>query len=137
MAKELKCADVGFDCQAVINADTEDEVMAQAADHAKSAHGMSDSDLQQNEPAIRAAIFSILLGFFAFMVWVGLRYAAFAWAQTTPVMQIPIGAVYLAMPIGFVLAIFHLLMMAAPYVHRRALLADGEFDADVAKLPSG
>ena len=56
MAKELKCADVGFDCQAVINADTEDEVMAQAADHAKSAHGMSDSDLQQNEPAIRAAI---------------------------------------------------------------------------------
>ena len=88
-------------------------------------------------PAIRAAIFSIMLGFFAFMVWVGLRYAAFAWAQTTPVMQIPIGAVYLAMPIGFVLAIFHLLMMAAPYVHRRALLADGEFDADVAKLPSG
>jgi TRAP-type transport system small permease protein len=87
--------------------------------------------------AIRAVIASILLGFFVFMVGVGLRYATFAWAQTTPVMQIPIGAVYLAMPIGFTLAILHLLLMAAPYVHRRTLLADGEFDADAAKLPSG
>jgi TRAP-type transport system small permease protein len=83
---------------------------------------------------IRAAIFAILLGFFAFMVWVGLRYAAFAWEQTTPVMQVPIGAVYLAMPIGFALMIAHLLLMAGPYVRRRAFLADGEFDADSAKL---
>ena len=84
--------------------------------------------------AIRAAIFAILLGFFTFMVWVGLRYAVFAWGQTTPVMQIPMGAVYLAMPIGFGLMILHLLLMARPYVRRRALLADGEFDADAAKL---
>jgi TRAP-type C4-dicarboxylate transport system permease small subunit len=84
--------------------------------------------------AIRAAVFAILLGFFAFMVWVGLRYAAFAWEQTTPVMQIPIGVVYLAIPIGFALMIAHLLLMAGPYVRRRALLADGEFDADSAKL---
>jgi len=90
--------------------------------------------LPRHAAAIRAAIFAILLGFFAFMVWVGLRYAAFAWPQTTPVMQIPIGAVYLAMPIGFGLMILHLLMMAGPYVRRRALLADGEFDADAAKL---
>ena len=90
--------------------------------------------LPRHAGAIRAAIFAILLGFFAFMVWVGLRYAEFAWAQTTPVMQIPIGAVYLAMPIGFALMILHLLLMAGPYVRRRTLLADGEFDADSAKL---
>ena len=90
--------------------------------------------LPRHAGAVRAAIFATLLGFFAFMVWVGLRYAAFAWAQTTPVMQIPIGAVYLAMPIGFTLMILHLLLMAGPYVRRRALLADGEFDADAAKL---
>ena len=90
--------------------------------------------LPRRAGAIRAAIFAILLGFFAFMVWVGLRYAAFAWAQTTPVMQIPIGAVYLAMPIGFALMILHLLLMAGAYVRRRTLLADGEFDADAAKL---
>jgi predicted small metal-binding protein len=56
MAKQLNCADVGFDCGAQINADTEEEVMAQAAEHAKSAHGLSDSDLQEKEGAIRGAI---------------------------------------------------------------------------------
>jgi predicted small metal-binding protein len=56
MAKQLNCADVGFDCGAQINADTEDEVMAQAAEHAKSVHGMSETDLQEHEGAIRGAI---------------------------------------------------------------------------------
>jgi TRAP-type transport system small permease protein len=84
--------------------------------------------------AIRTAIFALLFGFFVFMAWVGMRYAAFAWAQTTPVLQIPIGAVYLAMPIGFALSTLHLLLMAGPYVRRKALLADGEFDADSANI---
>jgi predicted small metal-binding protein len=56
MAKELKCRDVGFDCDAQFSGDSEDEIMAQAADHARSAHGMSESDLQENESAIRGAI---------------------------------------------------------------------------------
>jgi predicted small metal-binding protein len=55
MAKQLNCSDVGFDCGAQINADTE-EVMAQAAEHVKSAHGMSDSDVQEHAGAIRGAI---------------------------------------------------------------------------------
>ena len=56
MAKQLNCADVGFECGAQINADTEEEVMAQAPEHAKSVHNMSESDLQQHEGAIRGAI---------------------------------------------------------------------------------
>ena len=56
MAKELRCADVGFDCDATMQADSEEEIMAQAAEHARSVHGMSDTDLQQNEAAIRGAI---------------------------------------------------------------------------------
>jgi predicted small metal-binding protein len=56
MAKQLNCADVGFDCGAQINADTEDEVMAQAAEHAKSVDGMSETDVQKHEGAIRGAI---------------------------------------------------------------------------------
>jgi TRAP-type C4-dicarboxylate transport system permease small subunit len=83
--------------------------------------------------AIRAATFLVLLGFFAFMVWVGLRYAAFAWRQTTPVLQLPIGAVYLAMPIGFALMIAHLLLMARPYLRRGEFLADPDFDAEIVK----
>ena len=88
----------------------------------------------RHAPAIRTAIFAILAGFFGFMVWVGIRYALFAWAQTTPVLGIPIGAVYLAMPIGFALAILHLAVMAGAYIRRGSLLADGEFDADAANL---
>ena len=56
MAKELKCADIGFACDAVIEADTEDEVMAQAAEHARTVHAMSDEDLKQHDAAIRGAI---------------------------------------------------------------------------------
>ena len=90
--------------------------------------------LPRHAASIRACVFALLAGFFAFMIWVGVRYAAFAWEQTTPVMGIPIGAVYLAMPIGFALAMLHLALMARPYVRRRELLADGEFDADAAKI---
>jgi predicted small metal-binding protein len=56
MAKQLNCSDVGFDCSAQMNGEAEEDVMAQAAEHAKSVHGMSDSDLQDHEGAIRGAI---------------------------------------------------------------------------------
>ena len=85
-------------------------------------------------PAIRGVIFALLAGFFATMIVVGIRYAALTWGQTTPVLQIPIGAVYLAMPVGFALMLVHLALMARAYVVRRELLGDGEFDADAAKL---
>ena len=85
-------------------------------------------------PAIRAAIFVLLLAFFAAMAWLGLRYALLTWGQTTPVLEIPIGAVYLAMPVGFALMIVHLLLMAAPYVRQKRFLSDDEFDADAVKL---
>jgi predicted small metal-binding protein len=56
VAKELRCADAGFDCDATFQADSEEEIMSQAAEHARTVHGMSDSDLQQNETAIRGVI---------------------------------------------------------------------------------
>jgi predicted small metal-binding protein len=56
MAKGLKCADVGFDCDAEISAESEDEVMSQAEQHARDAHGMSEQDFQQHEAAVRGAI---------------------------------------------------------------------------------
>jgi TRAP-type C4-dicarboxylate transport system permease small subunit len=49
-------------------------------------------------------------------------------------MEVPIGAVYLAMPAGFALMLVHLALMARGYVARRAVLGDGEFDADAARL---
>jgi TRAP-type C4-dicarboxylate transport system permease small subunit len=83
---------------------------------------------------IRLAIFVLLLTFFATMLWLGVRYSMVTWGQTTPVMQIPIGVVYLAMPIGFALMIVHLVLMMASYVRQGRFLADAEFDADAVKL---
>lgn len=39
--KTLKCRDVGFDCNAEIHAATDEEVLAQAAQHASTAHGVT------------------------------------------------------------------------------------------------
>ena len=37
--KTLHCSDAGFDCEAVIHAETDNEVLAQAAAHALKVHG--------------------------------------------------------------------------------------------------
>ena len=47
--KELRCREVGFDCQGVIRAETEENVMRQAADHARTEHGLKNLD----EPTIQ------------------------------------------------------------------------------------
>lgn len=39
--KELHCRDVGFDCDGVIKAITEEEVLQQAAEHALNVHGVT------------------------------------------------------------------------------------------------
>ena len=38
--KELRCRDVGFDCDAVVHGNTVDDVMAQVGPHAKEVHGV-------------------------------------------------------------------------------------------------
>jgi predicted small metal-binding protein len=39
--KTLHCRDAGFDCQGVISAITEEEVLNQAAQHAHEVHGVT------------------------------------------------------------------------------------------------
>ncbi len=39
--KTLQCSSSGFECDAVIHADTNEEVLAQAAAHAQKVHGVS------------------------------------------------------------------------------------------------
>jgi predicted small metal-binding protein len=38
MAKVVRCRDVGFDCDGVVRAETEEEVLKQVAAHAKAVH---------------------------------------------------------------------------------------------------
>ena len=85
-------------------------------------------------PKIRMLVFALMLGFFVFMVWIGLRYSMLTWNQLTPVMQIPVGIVYLAMPLGFALLIVHLLFMVRRYVTKREFIVDDEFDPESVKM---
>lgn len=39
--KTLHCSDLGFNCEAVVRAGTEEEVLTIAAEHAQQVHGVS------------------------------------------------------------------------------------------------
>ncbi len=54
MTKELHCRDVGFDCDAAVTAETEEEIVAQAAEHARTVHGMTDEQI--NDPAFLTSV---------------------------------------------------------------------------------
>jgi predicted small metal-binding protein len=54
MTKELHCRDVGFDCDAVVTAESDDEILAQVADHAKAVHGLTDAQL--GDPALHQLV---------------------------------------------------------------------------------
>lgn len=43
MEKVIHCRDVGYDCDGVIRAKTEEEALQQAAEHARSAHGLEEA----------------------------------------------------------------------------------------------
>jgi len=42
MEKVIHCKDLGFDCEGVVQANSDQEVMKLAAEHAKSAHGVTE-----------------------------------------------------------------------------------------------
>jgi predicted small metal-binding protein len=42
MAKLINCKDVGFDCEGVVRAETEEEALQIAAAHAKEVHGIQE-----------------------------------------------------------------------------------------------
>lgn len=42
MEKVIRCRDVGFDCNGVIKAKTEEEALSFAAEHAKTVHGVKE-----------------------------------------------------------------------------------------------
>lgn len=55
MEKVIRCRDVGFDCNAVVKAQTEDEALKMAAEHAMKVHG-----LKEITPEIIAKVKSVI-----------------------------------------------------------------------------
>jgi predicted small metal-binding protein len=45
MTKKLHCRDVGFDCDAVVTADTDEEIVRQVAEHARGVHHLTEEQL--------------------------------------------------------------------------------------------
>lgn len=55
MAKELRCADVIDGCDEVMRGETEDEVMAQGARHAREEHDIQEMD-EETKRTVRSKI---------------------------------------------------------------------------------
>jgi len=55
MPKTLSCKDVGVECDATFTGETEEEIMSQAADHARTEHGFDEIPPELAEKA-RGAI---------------------------------------------------------------------------------
>jgi predicted small metal-binding protein len=55
MSRRMSCKDVGPDCDFVARGESDDEVMGQVAEHARTAHGMEQVPPELAEKA-RAAI---------------------------------------------------------------------------------
>lgn len=83
---------------------------------------------------LRATIVALLAATFVAMTWLGLRYAAFAWDQETPVLNWRTGLIYLAVPIGSALMLAHLLLITRQYVLDRQFDKHAAFSADDAAL---
>lgn len=81
---------------------------------------------------LRVLIVASLLVFFSVMAWQGALYTSVMRFQTTAATGISFGWVYLAMPLGFVLLIVHLLLVARRYVLERRAIESEEIDAESA-----
>jgi predicted small metal-binding protein len=55
MAKVISCRDVGMDCDFTARGNTEQEILQQCADHARTAHGMAEIPAEL-AAKVRAAI---------------------------------------------------------------------------------
>ena len=55
MSKVLRCSDVGMDCDFEARADSEEGIMQQAVEHAKTTHNMQEIP-EEVIAAVRAAI---------------------------------------------------------------------------------
>ncbi len=61
----------------------------------------------------------LLIVFMVVLTVLGFQFAHFAWGQETPVLNIPLGIPYLAVPIGALFLLAHIFFMYRAYIDRR------------------
>ena len=79
---------------------------------------------------IRGLIVGLIATFFLVLIYAGYFYVKRTMFQLTAATQIPFGYIYLAMPVGCVLTLVHLALVARTYIFERAFIADEDFDAN-------
>lgn len=67
----------------------------------------------------RVIVLLAILAFLATLVVLGVMFVSFAWEQETPVMNIPTGIPYLAVPIGAFLFFVHLAFISGAYLRKQ------------------
>lgn len=65
---------------------------------------------------LRTLIVLVVAASLLVLAWLGVEYAQFGWEQETPVLGWSFGMVYLAVPIGALLMLAHLLLVARRWI---------------------
>ena len=68
---------------------------------------------------MRHLVALLLIVFMGILTVLGFQFAHFAWDQETPVLNIPQGIPYLAVPIGALLLVIYLFFLYRAYIDRR------------------
>ena len=77
-------------------------------------------------PYARGVVALLILAFMVTLGILGVQIAQFAWRQRTPVLGLPQGAVYLAIPIGAGLFVVHFLIVLRDYLRQKPNAVDVE-----------
>ncbi len=83
---------------------------------------------------MRLGVLAVMLVCILAMGWLGTQYVLFAWGQETPILNWNFGVVYLAIPMGAVLMLLHLALIAIPFVRDREFRKDGALSGEEATL---
>lgn len=84
--------------------------------------------------AMRVGVVAVLLTCIVAMGWLGAQYVQFAWGQETPVLNWNFGLIYLVIPVGALLMLLHLLLIARPFIADREFRKDGGLSSEEATL---
>ena len=79
--------------------------------------------------AVRWVVLLIMVAFLGLMTYYGCIYVMRTMVQTTASTEISFGYIYAAMPIGCVLMLIHLALIAPEWLRTRTFAADEDFDA--------
>jgi len=79
--------------------------------------------------AMRLGVVLVIVAFLLALVVLGLQFSVFSWKLRTPVLQIPRGLPYLAVPLGAFFALIHLALSLRSFLSGN-MLALEDFEAD-------